>query len=98
MSEDRLSRVAAAGIRAHALLEDEMLQDAFKILEERYLQAWRATAIDDVAARETLFKAIHVIGKVRDHLGSVLGNGRLAERELRELVELAERKRRFGIL
>jgi len=65
MSEDRLSRAAAAGVRARSLLEDDLLQGAFSALEERYLQAWRATAIDDVAARETLFKAIHVIGKVR---------------------------------
>jgi hypothetical protein len=38
------------------------------------------------------------IGKVRDHLASVVANGRLAEAGLTELAHLAERKRRFGIL
>ena len=30
--------------------------------------AWRATTIDDAAAREKLFLSINVVGKVRDHL------------------------------
>jgi hypothetical protein len=35
---------------------------------------------------------------MRDHLGSVVANGKLAEAELRELARVAERRKRFGIL
>jgi hypothetical protein len=39
--------------------------------------------------------AINVIGKVRDHLTSIVNNGVLATTELRQLAETAERARRW---
>jgi hypothetical protein len=41
-------------------------------------------------ARERLWQATQIVGKVRDHLGAVLNNGKLAQRQLDEL---AARKR-----
>jgi hypothetical protein len=66
--------------------------------EESYTAAWRTTLIDDVTAREKLFLAINIVGKIRDHLIAVVNNGTLAQAELRELLEAAERKKRFGLL
>ncbi|WP_024514564.1 hypothetical protein [Bradyrhizobium sp. Tv2a-2] len=96
--ESRLREAAAKAARAQELLDNELLADAFESLEKTYIAAWRVTTIDDSAGREKLFVAINIIGKVRDHLASVVANGRLAEAELKELAYLAERKRRFGIL
>jgi len=96
--EDTLSQAASEGARARQLLENDLLAEAFKGLEESYTAAWRSTTIDDVAAREKLFLAINIVGKVRDHLSAIVTNGRLAETELRQLAETAERKRRFGII
>jgi hypothetical protein len=96
--EDSLSQAAGKGVRARQLLENDLLAEAFKGLEESYTAAWRSTTIDDVAAREKLFLAISIVGKVRDHLTAIVTNGRLAETELRQLAETAERKRRFGII
>ncbi|MGA2289864.1 hypothetical protein [Bradyrhizobium sp.] len=96
--EDTLSQAASEGARARQLLENDLLAEAFKGLEESYTAAWRSTTIDDVAAREKLFLAISIVGKVRDHLTAIVTNGRLAETELRQLAETAERKRRFGII
>jgi hypothetical protein len=98
MNEHHLSEAAAKGARARQLLESDLLAAAFKGLEDSYTAAWRATTIDDVGAREKLFLAINIVGKVRDHLTAIVTNGRLAEAELRQLAETAERKRRFGIL
>jgi hypothetical protein len=72
--------------------------DAFRLLEDSYTLAWRATRIEDVAAREKLFLAINVVGKVRDHLSQIIINGKLAQAELKELAQTAERRRRFGIV
>lgn len=83
---------------ARFVLESNILKEAFKGLEDAYTAAWRATTIDDVSGREKLFLAINVVGKVRDHLTAVVSNGTLAETELRNLRETAERKKRFGIL
>jgi len=96
--EGRLHEAVSKAVRAQELLDNELLAEAFESLEKNYIAAWRLTTIDDAAGREKLFLAINVVGKVRDHLASVVANGRLAEAELTELAHLAERKRRFGVL
>lgn len=96
--EDRLNRAAAKAARAQELLDNELLTEAFTGLESNYTAAWRATTIDDIAAREKLFLAINIVGKVRDHLTTVVTNGKVAQAELKELAQLAERKKRFGIV
>ncbi|MGY4307187.1 hypothetical protein ACVIJ6_004430 [Bradyrhizobium sp. USDA 4369] len=96
--ESMLQQAAARGIRAKALLEDDLLASAFDALEASYSSAWRQTSIDDVAGREKLFLAINIVGKVRDHLGAILANGKLAQTELKELALTAERRKRFGLL
>lgn len=96
--ESRLTAAAAKALQAQELLDNELLIEALKTLEDSYTTAWRSTTIDDVQGREKLFLAINVVGKVRDHLNAVLANGRLAQVELAELVRTAERRRRFGIL
>lgn len=94
--EIALTKAAERAARAQRLLDDDILKEAFKALEDGYIAAWRATTIDDISGREKLFLAINVIGKVRDHVTSVVNNGKLAQAELKTLRETAERKRRFG--
>jgi hypothetical protein len=98
MDEIKLGEAAAKAMRAQDLLDNELLSEAFKGLEDSYTSAWRATGIEDVATREKLFLAINIVGKVRDHLMSVLTNGKLAQAELNELARTAERRKRFGIV
>ena len=93
--EIKLQKDAVKGARAKELLEHDLLAEAFTSLEQAYTQAWRLTTIDDVSGREKLFLAINVVGKVRDHLTSIMNNGTLATTELRQLAETAERARRW---
>ena len=96
--ESRLDRAVTKAVRAQELLDNELLTETFKTLEENYASAWRSTVIDDVAGREKLFLAINIVGKVHDHLNAVIANGKLAQADLKELAQIAERRRRFGIL
>jgi hypothetical protein len=96
--ESRLAQAVTKAVRAQGLLDNELLIESFKTLEENYTAAWRATVIDDVSGREKLFLAINIVGKVRDHLNAVVANGKLAQAELKELAQIAERRKRFGIL
>jgi hypothetical protein len=96
--ESSLEQSVAKGIRAQAVLENELLSEAFSALEQSYVGAWRATTLEDVAGREKLFLAINIVGKVRDHLNAIVANGKLAQAELKEIAQAAERRRRFGIL
>lgn len=93
-----LQRAVNRAQEARTILESPVLIDAFKGLEDRYTAAWRATTIEDVNGREKLFLAINVIGKVRDHLISIVSGGSIAEAEIKQLREVAEHKKRFGIL
>lgn len=97
MSEDKLHKDAARAMQAQHLLDDELLAESFKGLEDSYTAAWRATKIDDVSGREKLFLAINVVGKVRDNLNAIIANGKLAQAELKSLAETAERRKLFGL-
>ena len=96
--ENRLDQAAAKALRAQELLDNELLIEAFGALETNYTSAWRATTIEDVPGREKLFLAINIVGKVRDHLMAIVANGKLAQAELKELAQIAERRKRFGIV
>jgi len=98
IDESKLDQAVAKGARVQALLDDDLLSGAFTGLEDSYTAAWRSTGVDDVAAREKLFLAINIVGKVRDHLISLVTNGKLAQAELKDIAQAAERRKRFGIL
>jgi hypothetical protein len=96
MSEDaKLAAAMARAARAQALIEDELLQEAFAALETRYVEEWRASQFRDTDARERLWQAVNVLRKVKDHLSRMLADGRLAQREIDAL---AQRRKRFGIV
>ena len=98
MSDDRLHDATVRAAHAQDLLNNELLTEAFQTLEDSYTSAWRSSTVDQAGAREKLFLAINIVGKVRDHLTTVVQNGKLAQAELKQLIETAERKKRFSIL
>jgi hypothetical protein len=85
VDELALNQAAERAARAQRLTEDELLTEAFERLKEDYMAAWLGTAARDTDARERLWQAVQIVGKVRDHLGMVMAGGRLANRELAEL-------------
>jgi len=89
-----LNKAAERGARAARLLDDELLKEAFETLERDYIKAWRETAARDTDARERLWQAVQVVGKVRDHLVTVVNGGKLAQREMNEIAG----RKRFGIV
>ena len=95
IDEHQLMRDVSKAKRAKQLLENELLVDAFTTLEADYIAAWKLTPARDNDGRERLWQAVQVVGKVRDHLGIVIENGKLANAQLKQL---AERPKRFGIV
>ncbi|HLH96431.1 MAG TPA: hypothetical protein VKW08_15050 [Xanthobacteraceae bacterium] len=91
----KLNADLARRARAEALIADELLQQAFARLEERYIEEWRITQFRDTDARERLWQAVNVVRKVKDHLARIVGDGKLAQREIDEL---AQRRKRFGLV
>jgi hypothetical protein len=83
MSEDQLETAMNRGQRARELLENELLIEAFAKLEADYITGWRTTRVADKEAREKLWLALNIVGKVQDHLKTIVAGGKLAQTELR---------------
>lgn len=90
MNEDKLRQDAAKAIQAQQLVDNEIVTEAFDNLEASYIAAWRSTLVSDITAREKLFLAVNVVGKVREHLFAIVANGSLAKKELADLAKLNE--------
>ncbi len=86
MSDDKLQTAIGRGARAQELLRSELLQEVFAKLDAEYIAAWRRTPARDTDARERLWQATQIVGKVKDHLAVIANDGKLAQRELDKLV------------
>ena len=91
--EIKLNADISRGARAEALVRNELLAEAFASLEQRYVQEWRVTNFRDTDARERLWQAINIVGKVKDHLVGVVTSGRLAQKQLDDLNRAPRRPR-----
>jgi hypothetical protein len=96
MSEDRLHSARIRAMHAQELVDNEMLTEAFQKLEMSYIEAWKSTGVHDEKGREKLFLAVNVIGKLKEHLKSVIADGKLADAQLKKMIDDQERRRLFG--
>ena len=89
--ELKLIQDRAEGMRAGQLLRDEMVQAAFRALEADYLKVWAATTHDEWRTRETMWRAIQILGDVQSHLMTLINNGQIADKELAILAQKSTR-------
>lgn len=94
--EAKLRDEVAAATAADAALK--LVAEAFTRLEAEYVKAWKATPVRDEAARERLWQAVQIVGKVEAHLRALAAGRKLAERQLAEIARLGERTKIFGVL
>ena len=85
--EIKLNQDIARAAQAEALLRNGLLQDAFTGLEMQFIDAWRLTQVRDTDARERLWQAVNVVGKVQDALRVHVNNGKLAQRQLEAIAK-----------
>lgn len=97
MDEFKVRSDAERGAHAERILESDLMKEAFSKLEEAYLEAWKATKYDQTDARERLWQAFQIVGKVKTHLATVAANGALARKELEEIENLGQRPKVLGI-
>jgi len=92
--EFTLRRQLDRAAKARAILDNEMLTEAFATLRQAYLDAWEATAPRDQDARERLWMATTVLTKVAGHLETVLTDGKIASQQLAFMDAEQERTKR----
>ena len=96
MADDEftLRRQMDRAAKARAILDNEMLAEAFATLRQAYLDAWEATAPRDQDARERFWVATTVLTKVAGHLETVLTDGKIASAQLAMMDAEQERTKR----
>lgn len=71
--------------RARDLLNNDLLVEAFSVLNRTYLDAWRAAPVRDTEGRESLWHMVKALDAFRGHLESAVETGRMAESQLADL-------------
>ena len=61
--------------RAEELLNDPLIQKTFQLMEEKYIDAWKESDLEDSKGREILWQLIWAIGQVRSHFTVILDKG-----------------------
>ena len=75
---DAISRAQQVG----ALLKNAELNRALDEMKAQLIDMWIRTAARDVVARERLHVEITLLSRFKEHLSTVLNNGRLAQADL----------------
>lgn len=63
--------------KAKALLEDELLQEAFETLRNELLARWEHSTTSEGDAREQIWLGLQLLQRIRRHLESILETGEL---------------------
>ena len=80
--------------RAKLLLDDELLAEAFTILESEYTQAWKESLEREGDKRDRLWLMLRLLQRVRGHLLEVMEAGKVAQHKLDEKESFATRLRK----
>jgi hypothetical protein len=68
--------------RAKELLNDPLIQRTFEIMEEKYIEAWKDSDLEDIKGREILWQLNWAIGQVRNHFNVILEKGEFHKQTL----------------
>ncbi len=68
------------GTSAAAVVNSPVFQEAFDILEERFISNWISSSVEDKDKREVQFMSLRVLSEVRLELESMINSGKLAAR------------------
>jgi len=85
MNEGKIRENMSRGEKAEALLRNELLEEAFAKLEDDFIQAWKASAVEDTQNRERLYMLCQNLSAVKAYLENVVTDGKLAKAQLTEL-------------
>lgn len=80
---------ASRGDHAARLLKDELLVEAFGVLEEEYTKLWKQTKPSDEAAREKLWLSLRQLEMVKAQLQSVVQTGKVAKATIAQRAKAA---------
>ena len=63
---------------AKRLLTNDLFVEAFKVLRENLTGQWNGSAVQDVAARESIWLALRLLDRIEIHISSIIETGEMA--------------------
>ena len=94
MSDDHTA--VDRGLRAEALLQNELIAEAFEVLDRRIYDAFKAAPSRDAEAREYLAKLLHVARDFRAYFEETVLLGENAAARIRDGERQGKIKQLFG--
>ena len=85
MHELDIRRALDRAARARAILEDDLVVEAFARLERRLHGNWAGSAAGDHDQREQAYRALRALQDFKAEFARLLSDGQVAERDLAEL-------------
>lgn len=70
------------GIRAERLLADDLWKEAFAALEERILDSWQRSAINDIESRELAFHQLRHLRDLKKEFENYMRSGQFAAQKI----------------
>ena len=65
--------------RAKALINDELLTEAFDTLRTELMDRWENSTSNEVEARESIWLGLQLLARVRRHIHSIIETGEMAK-------------------
>ena len=78
--------------KAKLVLQEPIFLEAIIELKKLYSQSLLNTGVDEQDAREKLWLAYQIVGKVEQHFIEIMETGKLAKRQLEDFRESIEKK------
>ena len=82
--QDKLQQEVSQSNKAKQLFENPLLKESFDKLKKLYAESLFNTGAKETEAREKLWLAYNVVGKVEQNLLEILDTGKLASKELED--------------
>lgn len=82
MDEGKLRLAADKGLKAKALLENEILKEAFATIENALMQEWKETRSEDSLRREDAWRSYKLLNGLKSYLNRLVSTGEASTKEL----------------
>lgn len=73
------------GLEAQNILESEVFKKTFINYKKELLESWEQTKPEDVALRESIYKAMQILPEVEKHLRIIINNGKISQKQIEKL-------------
>ena len=77
-----LRRREARGKQAEKILQDDLVKEAFEMIERRVYEAWKSTTPEDDRARHDCYLMHQIFGDFQDFFKAAVTKGKTATTEL----------------